>query len=279
MVSSFCFCSPQTEAARRPEGQWRSPRADRVRRRPRRKRPKTKILQSRSCVFSSVLRKTLPRCAHLYESHLFNARHLLLMALSTRPSHASIACRKMPKSASSRIGKRRRRSSRPFASSSLTTATSVNCRRSLARLLLRLAGCLFYLVQPANRSVRALYGFLLIPFGASGGQSYIHDTFQGLLFIGDLGKDDYLDETTHRRLPVLITEHFKNSVVCSNCLFCIGASAMQSFSKQNAKRLLPPPKVQTFVCECCKCCGRLAMLTVASSGNLLLCAHAHRRCV
>ena len=104
----------------------------------------------------------------------------------------------------------------------------------------------------------------------------LHDTFQGLLFIGDLGKDDYLDETTHRRLPVLITEHFKNSVVCSNCLFCIGASAMQSFSKQNAKRLLPPPKVQTFVCECCKCCGRLAMLTVASSGNLLLCAHVIR---
>jgi len=28
---------------------------------------------------------------------------------------------------------------------------------------------------------------------------------QGLLFIAELGKDDYLEEDTHRRFPVLLT--------------------------------------------------------------------------
>jgi hypothetical protein len=37
---------------------------------------------------------------------------------------------------------------------------------------------------------------------------------------------------------VLLTEHFKNAVICSNVLYCIGASAMASFEK----KLIPPPK-------------------------------------
>ena len=63
---------------------------------------------------------------------------------------------------------------------------------------------------------------------------------QGLLFIAELGKEDYLEEATHRRFPVLLSEHFKNAVVCSNVLYCIGASAMASFEK----KLVPPPKIR-----------------------------------
>ena len=62
---------------------------------------------------------------------------------------------------------------------------------------------------------------------------------QGLLFIAELGKTDYLDEMTHQRFPVLLTEHFKNSVIVSNILYYIGCCALASFEK----KLLPPPKV------------------------------------
>ena len=62
---------------------------------------------------------------------------------------------------------------------------------------------------------------------------------EGLLFIAELGKQDYLDETTHRRFPVLITEHCKNAVIVSNVLYCIGASALASFQT----KLVPRAKV------------------------------------
>lgn len=67
----------------------------------------------------------------------------------------------------------------------------------------------------------------------------LNEMSEGLLFIAELGKEDYLDEMTHRRFPVLITEHFKNAVVVSNLLYCIGACALASFQK----KLLPPAKV------------------------------------
>ena len=62
---------------------------------------------------------------------------------------------------------------------------------------------------------------------------------QGLLFIADQGKESHLEEMVHRRFPVLITEHFKNSLTCSNVLYCIGTCAQASFEK----KLLPPAKV------------------------------------
>ena len=67
----------------------------------------------------------------------------------------------------------------------------------------------------------------------------LNEMSEGMLFIAELGKEDYLDEMTHRRFPVLITEHFKNAVIVSNVLYCIGASALASFEK----KLLPPTKV------------------------------------
>ena len=59
----------------------------------------------------------------------------------------------------------------------------------------------------------------------------LNEMSEGLLFIAELGKEDYLEEMTHQRFPVLLTEHFKNSVIVSNVLYCIGASALASFEK------------------------------------------------
>ncbi len=74
----------------------------------------------------------------------------------------------------------------------------------------------------------------------------LNEMSEGLLFIAELGKEDYLEEMTHRRFPVLLTEHFKNSVIVSNVLYCIGASALASFEKQ----LIPPPKVPRARAHC-----------------------------
>jgi len=44
----------------------------------------------------------------------------------------------------------------------------------------------------------------------------------------------------HAQTYTNTSEHFKNAVVCSNVLYCIGASAMESFEK----KIRPPPRVR-----------------------------------
>ena len=70
----------------------------------------------------------------------------------------------------------------------------------------------------------------------------LNEMSKGLLLVADLGKENFLDEMTHRRLLVVVTEHFKNSVICSNAMYCIGMCAMQSFSNESPNRLVPPAR-------------------------------------
>ena len=97
----------------------------------------------------------------------------------------------------------------------------------------------------------------------------LNEMSEGLLFIAELGKEDYLEEMTHRRFPVLLTEHFKNSVIVSNVLYCIGASALASFEK----KLIPPPKVLRARTHCsrrqCTCTLSHAHVHAARSERMV----------